>query len=157
MRKQAWIIFAAFVLYTLPSVALPTVVPDPIRCVRDLELHFFDPALVNQALDIYNIQQELWYPINQMLLQKSLEVPQRIKRRTAYMVPNPIEYPMQMGAAAAILKEVLFEVFLETMRFYQANERPAADYIFEYMFSRQFPKFVRCFGEEAKRLQPKFD
>ncbi len=63
MRKHAGIIFSALVLYTLPSGALPTVVPDPVRCVKDLELYFFDPSLVNQALDIYNIQQELWYPI----------------------------------------------------------------------------------------------
>ncbi len=84
-------------------------------------------------------------------------MPQRMKKKTAFMVPNPIEYPMQMGATAVILKGgLLFEVFLETMRFYLAYERPTVDYIFEYMFAQQFPKFVSCFGEEAKRLQPKF-
>lgn len=146
-----WIIAAIFYASTMD--ALPTVVPDPIPCVLDLETRFFDERIVNQGLSLYNVRQELWAPINQLLQRKSLEVPERMKRRTAFMVPNPIEYPIQRGATAKILKQVLFEVFLETMREYRANERPTADFIFDYIFSEQLPRFIRCFGEEARQLQ----
>ena len=80
-----------------------------------------------------------------------------MKRATAFMVPNPIEYPMRGGPTAKILKDVLFEVFLETIREYWANERPTVDFIFDYIFTQQLPNFVRCFGEEAMKLKPKFD
>lgn len=155
MRMASWL--AASFFYTGILSAFPTVVPDPIACVQDLETRFFQEYIVNQGLSLYNIREELWLPINISLQRKSASVPERMKRATAYMVPNPIEYPMQRGPAAKILKDVLFEVFLESMREYWANERPTADFIFAYIFTQQLPNFVRCFGDEALKLQPKFD
>ena len=150
--RICWIVSA--VLYSSTVVALPTVVPDPIPCVLALEKNFFVEPIVNQALNLYNIRQELWLPINQLLQVKSAEVPERMKRRTAYMVPNPIEYPMQKAATAKILKEVLFEVFAEALRVYHVDDK--AGPAFDYIFTEQLPSFVRCFGPEAKKLQPKF-
>ena len=155
MRIWPWIISAIF--YVPWIWGLPTVVPDRIPCFVDLETLFFNEYIVNQGLSLYSIRQELWVPINGALKRKSSEVPERMKMRTAFMVPNPIEYPMQRGLTAKILKEVLFEVFLEVMREYQANERPTADFVFDYIFTEQLPNFVKCFGEEALKLKPKFD
>ena len=137
--------------------AIPTVVPDPIPCVGDLELYFFDEKYLKQGLGAYQIRQELWNPIYLSLQKKSLEVPERMKIKTAYSVPNPLEYPMQRAAVAEILLSVLFEVFQEVMRFYYINERPTADFVFNYVLSRQMPKFVRCFGPEVMKLEQKFD
>jgi hypothetical protein len=150
-----WMINAIFCISAIEG--LPSVTPDRIPCFVDLETLFFNEYIVNQGLNLYNIRQELWLPINQVLQRKSAEVPERMKRRTAFMVPNPIEYPMQKGVTAKILKEVLFEVFLEAMRDYNANERPTADFVFDYIFTEQLPNFVKCFGEEAMQLKPKFD
>lgn len=155
MRK--WCAILLLTLYAPYARAEPTVVPDPILCVKNLELNFFEEKILYQGLNFYGIRQELWSLIYQMLRRKSTEVPVRMKRKTAFMVPNPIEYPMQKGLTAKILKEVLFEVFLETMRFYQLNERPIADFVFDYIFARQLPLFVSCFGKEAEKLRTKFD
>jgi hypothetical protein len=138
-------------------IAQPTVVPEPIACVRDIELNFFDEQLVSEALGLYHIQQQLWAPISMTLRMKSAEIPGRMKGRTGFLVPNPLEYPMQKWVVAAILKQVLFEIFLETMTTYQVNERPNADFVFDYIFSQQLPRFINCFGEEARRLQQRFD
>lgn len=137
--------------------AAPSVVLDPVPCVRDLALHFFNERLVGQALSLYNIRQELWSPITQTLERKSREVLLRIKRKTAFMVPNPFEYPMDRGMAARILKNELFAIFLETLREYQVQERPPADFAFDYILNEQLPQFIRCFGEEAIELKPHFD
>jgi hypothetical protein len=144
-------------LYSATLKAIPTVVPDPIPCFLYLETHFFTESIVSQALSLYNIRQELWVPINAYLQTKSFEVPARMKQRTAYMVPNPIEYPMQRSIAAKILKEVLFEVFLEAMREYHANEMPNAAFVFDYIFTQQLPNFIKCFGPEVQELKPSFD
>jgi hypothetical protein len=137
--------------------AIPTVVPDPIPCVTDLELKFFEETYLKQGLSAYGFRQELWNPVWLSLQKKSLEVPERMKRRTAYLVPNPLEYPMQREEAAKVLLSVLFEVFQEVMRFYYVNERPTADFVFNYIFSKQMPNLVRCFGPEVMKLEQKFD
>jgi hypothetical protein len=156
MTKQLFWLLALFFSFTKDCDAIPSVVPDKIPCFVTLETNFFVETYVSQGLSLYNVRQELWFPINQTLQAKSLEVPERMKRRTAYMVPNPIEYPMDKAETARILKEVLFEVFLETMAQYYQNERPRADFIFDYIFTQQLPNFVRCFGPEARKLQPVF-
>jgi hypothetical protein len=157
MRVCAWIMGALF--YSTTIGAIPSVVPDRIPCFVELETGFFSEPIVNQALSLYNVRQELWVPINQLLQQKSLGVPKRMQDRTAYMVPNPIEYPMQRGATAKILKQVLFEVLDEVIRQYHTAEIPSeipnTKLIFEYIFSRQFPAFLKCFGPEVMELKPK--
>src|ERR1700730_12721094 len=102
MQAYSWIFGA--LLYSSTVAGIPTVVPDPIPCVKELELHFFPEHLVSQALSLYNVRQELWLPIYQSLKSRTFEVPERMNMRTSYMVPNPIEYPMQRGPTAKILK-----------------------------------------------------
>ena len=144
-RLKQWI---ALTLFFSISIPLWSVNPDPIACVQQLETNFFQPYVVNEALSSYQIPQALWVPITQGLITNSLTVPNRMKKVTANMVPNPIEYPLQKEATAVILKEVLFDVFMETMRQYQVNERPTADFIFDYIFSRQKTAWSRCFSQE---------
>lgn len=153
MRIYPWILSA--MLYSSTVAAFPSVVPDRVPCVSILETHFFVEPIVNQALSLYNIRQELWLPINEILQAKSAQVPERMKRKTAHMVPNPIEYPMQRAMTAKILKDVLFEVFREALRVYHVDDK--AEHAFNYIFREQLPQFVRCFGPEAKKLEPKFD
>lgn len=155
VRVWTWIMGIG--LYSATLGAIPTVVPDRIPCFLYLETHFFAEPIVSQALSLYNIRQELWVSIQVYLQKISLEVPERMKRRTAYMVPNPIEYPMQRVVTAKILKEVLFEVFMEAMREYNSNERPRADFVFDYIFTQQLPNFIKCFGPEVQELRPIFD
>jgi hypothetical protein len=155
MRIIPWLV--ALSLFSLPIGAIPTVVPDPVPCVLELETHFFVEPIVNQGLSLYNVRQELWLLINQRLQQKNGLVPERMKRRTAFMVPNPIEYPMQPMMTAKILKEVLYELFLEALNEYNVGDQPRAGLIVNYIFAQQFPSFIRCFGPEVKKLQPKFD
>lgn len=137
--------------------AEPGVVPDPIPCVRDLEIHFFNTRIVNQGLSFYDVRQELWAPIVNALQVNSYKVPLLMKTKTAFMVPNPIEFPMQKEVTAKILKEALFEVFMETMKVYEVDRMPTARLIFDYIFTLQMPLLIRCFGEGVRDLQPEFD
>ncbi len=136
--------------------AIPTVVPDNIPCLVQLETQFFTESVVNQALSMYDVRQELWLPINQYLKVKNREVPERMKIRTAFMVPNPIEYPLKRGPTAKILKEVLFELFYEALKAYPTIEgNQNAELIFQYIFLQKFPEYLNCFGPEALSLKPK--
>lgn len=152
MRIYLWTIF--FQSFIIGAHALPTVVPDPVPCVLRLETGFFIESIVNQGLSLYDVRQELWAPINEFLRIKSGEVPQRMKERTAFMVPNPIEYPMQKKETAEILKEVLFEILNEAVLNYPTDRIPNTRLIFNYIFSQRFPEFLQCFGPEVSALKP---
>lgn len=133
------------------------VIPDPVICFQDLQVNFFQENTVYQALSLYNVPQGLWEPISLTLKARSNQVPERMRKITARMVPNPLEFPMQREITAGILKQVLKDVFYETMKKYQVDERPTTDLAFDYIFTKQLPKFIFCFGEEAKELAPSFD
>ncbi|MDP1879785.1 MAG: hypothetical protein Q8K60_02450 [Parachlamydiaceae bacterium] len=151
------LLFIVVIICPFKISALPSVARDPVPCLHDLEVNFFSAELVNQALSLYGIRQELWAPVSNRLIGKSLEIPRLMKIKTAYMVPNPIEYPMNRAATAKLLKEALLQVFTENMLFYGINQQPTSDFIFDYIFTKQMPLFVRCFGESALELQPIFD
>lgn len=145
-----YVLLIGILFYPLSMIAFPTVVPDPIACVSELELHFFKQPFVNQALSLYNVRQELWLPIDIRLQQKSLEVPTRLKRRTAYMVPNPLEYPMQRAKVGEVLKEILFEVLKEVMKEYYLDKEYSTPLIFNYIFDKQLASFNACFDSADK-------
>jgi hypothetical protein len=155
MKKLlGFLIVLSNLLLMLP---IRSVTPDPIACFNDLQINFYQENIVHQALSLYNIPQGLWSPISFTLKTTSFQIPERMRKITARMVPNPIEFPMQRAAASEILKKVLKDVLYETLTKYQVNERPRADFIFDYIFTKQLPKFIYCFGEEAKLLAPSFD
>jgi hypothetical protein len=135
----------------LPPVLVCGVNPEQVPCVLNLEMHFFEPISVSQALNSYQIPQSLWMPIIQSLEFKSTSVPERMKQATFDQVPNPIEYPIQKAATAKILKNVLFELFLETMKEYQVDERPTADLIFAFIFSKQLMRWNSCFENTSNQ------
>lgn len=145
------------VLATFSISSIWSVIPDQNACFRDLQVNFFQERTVYQALSLYRIPQGLWEPISSTLKMKSYQVPERMQRITARMVPNPIEFPMQRAITAEILKKVLKDILYETMTKYQVNERPTADFVFDYIFMRQMRKFIYCFGEEVRALAPEFD
>lgn len=144
-----WILYCI----TKPSISY-SLVMDPSPCFRDLQLHFFQLNIVADALSLYTIPQGVWNPVVRRLQVKSLEVPDRLRAKTAGIIRNPIAYPMEKTAAAQILKATLFEVFLETLQEFQVQEQPTANLMFDYILSRQQDKFINCFGEGARILIP---
>lgn len=135
-----WTIFFSFLLYLIFSLevgALPTVVIDHASDFIEIENEFFRPGLVSQALCLYGVREELWVPICHRLKDKSLNIIRMMKQRTAFMVPNPIEFPLNRNETPLILKEVLFEIFDETMFYYGVDQKPIVNFIFEYILMRQ--------------------
>lgn len=140
---------AALCFSSFPLIA---VVPDRIPCVDDLEVHFFVPESVNQSLNFYGVREELWVPINIDLQERSKEVPQLMIKASAYMVPNPIEYPMQKLQTVKLLRKVLFDVFKEVLLKYYVGGQEVTVPAFNYIFVQQKERLVDCFGEEVQKI-----
>ncbi len=146
------LLFMAFFFFT-PLAALSS----HSTCYKNLQQNFFQEELVYQSLSIYRIPQGLWGPIAKELKSKSIQVPIRMQQATARLVPNPLQDPMRAMFTAQLLIKVLKNLFYETMTQYQVNERPTADFVFDYILIGQMAKLVDCFGEEAQKLIPSFE
>lgn len=137
-------------------------VQDPSPCLKNLQLHFFEPPRVNEVLNFYRIPQEYWTPIVIEIELRSLEVPGRMKQKTNRMIPNPIEYPMNKNQAAKLLKATLYEVFSESIRASSTTQHgrlplqePTIELMFNYLFYKQMPRLIDCFGPSVQELVPK--
>lgn len=137
-------------------------VQDPSPCLKNMQLHFFETTRVNEVLNFYQIPQEYWSPIVIEIQLRSVEVPGRMKQKTNRMVPNPIEYPMNRNQAAKLLKETLYEVFSESIRASSTTQHgrlplqeSTIELMFNYLFYKQMPKLIACFGPTVQELVPK--
>lgn len=131
---------------------LGAVAPERVPCVENLQIHFFVDSLVNQSLSFYDVRQELWVPINEELREKSKEIPAMMIKKTARLVPNPLEYPMQKFETAKLLKETLFDVFSSVLHKYNVDEAWRIEAAFNTLFLQRRAAFVDCFGPESQTL-----
>lgn len=134
------------VIISSPLRSEPAVVIDQIACLTVIEQQFFNEQLVAQSLSLYGVRQELWSPILKKLKGNTVQLNARLKKVTAFMVPNPLEFPMQKDKTAKILKSVLHDIFLETLGFYAITNVEIVDPAFDYIFTQQKGLFFSCFG-----------
>lgn len=126
------------------------------QCMQALEQDFFQADLVYKAFSFYNIPQGLWVPLYLDLQQQSQLIDAELKRITANMVPNPIEYPYNADEARKLLKSALRTAFLQAFIDTSALFSQNAFYIgsnemhnmFDYIYGKQHHKFIECFGPE---------
>jgi hypothetical protein len=121
------------------------------NCYKDLELNFFQPALVSQALSMHHVDQSSWTPIVQILKEASKKVPATIKTKARNFKPNPFEPVFIPEVAMQLLEETLFEVFYGVMISYNPYQqiRINGDDIrdmFSYILNKQAKKMEGCFG-----------
>ncbi len=121
------------------------------KCYRDLELNFFQPALVSQALSLHRVDQSSWTPILRSLKESSRKVPEIIRIKAKSIRPNPFEPIFIPEIAKQLMEETLFEVFAASVSSYNSyqdlriNSEDIAQ-MFKYISEKQADKVNRCFG-----------
>ena len=120
-------------------------------CYKDLELNFFKVNLLNEALSLHAVSQSNWSLINMELQRNIKRVPEIVRQRAKGMDPNPFEIPFQSHAAAELLRQVLLEVFSETLAIFHITNQSNIEEMFQYIRERQSQRLVACFGEERSR------
>jgi hypothetical protein len=154
MKQILKLLLISLCLFTIEATAY---VADRSPCLRDLQMNFFRPEIVNESLSLYSIPAGLWVPILNDLQLRSRDIPAIMKKMTYRRVPNPLEYPMDDQEAAKILKAALFQIFTDVMRRYYITEHPTLDYIFDYILYKELPRLVNCFGDQVRDLVPEFE
>jgi len=120
-------------------------------CYRDLQLYFFKPELVGQALSAHNVYQSQWFLVNQQLEERSKDVPRRVKERAErYGIHNPLQNPFNAPVAAKILWEVLYEIFREVMNLHNITNASDTREMFEYIQLGQKDYIESCLGIEIR-------
>ena len=141
LRYSRLIAYASVVL--MPVLA-PCEMPP---CYRDLETNFFNPALVSEALSLHSVFQSSWTLIISELQTNVKRVPDLVKARAKKMERNPFEPTFQPQEAAALLRQVLFEVFSQTLADFHITNQNNVDEMFQYIRERQSQRFLACFGD----------
>ena len=139
-----------YVLATLMPVFAPCEMPP---CYRDLEVNFFNPTLVNEALSLHSVFQSSWSLINYELQKNVRRVPELVKARAREMERNPFEPTFQPQEASALLRQVLFDVFSQTLAEFNITNQNNVDEMFQYIRERQSHRFLACFGQTKEDKQ----
>jgi len=148
MYKILSVLFFSLVALTMP--AFLTAYDTSPRCYRDLQLHFFRPELVQQALSMHHVPQSVWVPITQILNGEATQIPRYIREKARRMQPHPFDPTFQPEAALALLEETLFQVFSTVLAPYMnhqaviINQGDVVD-MFRYIRNKQEKAFLRCF------------
>lgn len=150
MRLSWYKILLATLLMTLNTTSVFAEAPP---CYRALEVNFFNPNLVNEALSLHAVSQSNWNLINSEL-QKNLKiVPETVKERAKKMDSNPFNYPFQPQEASELLRQVLFEVFSKTLATFHITNQDNVEEMFQYIRERQSQRLASCFGQEKEQKQ----
>lgn len=120
------------------------------RCFKDLEINFFQPSLVSQALSLHHVDQSIWTPINQYLQEASKKVPAIIKAKAEKMNPNPLTPKFIPEVAFQLLNETLFQIFSDVMIQYNSYQQLNINgddirSMFEYIKEKQSRRLEPCF------------
>ncbi|HRD55770.1 MAG TPA: hypothetical protein PLC42_05165 [Parachlamydiaceae bacterium] len=122
-------------------------------CFRDLEVNFFQPAIVNQAFSIHGVDQSVWVPILQNLQIASKEVPALLRERGKKMSPDPFDPVFIPEIAFELLNETLFEIFANVIATYNPNQVLRLNgndiwNMYQYISNEQSKKIERCFPKK---------
>lgn len=121
------------------------------KCYRDLELNFFQPALVSQALSLHHVDQSSWTPILRNLKENSRKVPAIIRSKAKNYRPSPFEPVFIPEVVKLLMDETLFEVFSVSVTSYNSYQDLRINgedilRMFQYISEKQEDKINRCFG-----------
>lgn len=120
-------------------------------CVRDIELHFFQQNLVQEAFSLHGISQSNWNLINYELARRVKRVPDIVEKKARRMDPNPFGPPYRPFDVQDIVEATLLEVFKETLSLFQIQNEGQIVEMFNYIRNKQEHKFVNCFGEKVSQ------
>jgi hypothetical protein len=128
-------------------------------CFRDLQVNFFDPNTVGQAMNMFSIPQGQWLLAIQQLQINSQAVPQMVQQRAFNIRPNPFDYPANPLVAYDIVMQTLQEVFapvaIQLLQNLQRTDISSVEGMFDFIRNSQRGKIYACFGniEELRRQQ----
>lgn len=124
---------------------------DEPACFRDLEVNFFEPVIVGQALSLHGVSQGRWELIIKDLRSRSLDIPRIMRERTEFMVDSPLQYPFNPTRAMELLQQTLLELFAAVLS--ASYTTPSVNVVdpkdveemFAYIWIQQTEKINACF------------
>lgn len=138
MRK--WVVFWLFVILS-PLSYLPAYDASP-PCFRELETNFFKQILLYQALSLHHVYQSQWSPIYQDLVKRSADIPRTVRDKASRMHRNPLQDPFQKDVAVDILRQTLYDAFVEVLKIHNITNESDIKDMFNYIQERQ-PEYLR--------------
>jgi hypothetical protein len=138
-----WVLFLCFFIGQGSSLNAQVYAPPP--CYYEVATTFFPYPLVAQALSMHHFTQDRWGLIYQDLQARSAFIPKVLQERAARMAPNPLQ-PYQPHLAAALLRAVLEETFVQSLQANYFQDPYVIGVMFRYIRVQQEARLVSCLG-----------
>lgn len=137
-----------FLLVLSPFVPAYGAAPE---CFKNIERSFFDSNHVLEALSLHGVLRGQWLPITDDLQARQTEFSKMVEQRASTMSPNPLDSPFDTPRAAAVLMEVLYEVFSQVLHeHYVYNESDIRE-MFYFIRSKHIVQLKACFGDNVPK------
>jgi len=138
-----------FIFFALPITFFINAETPP--CYKDIESNFFRVDFVSEALSIHSVPQSNWSLINIELQKNIKEVPSMVRARANRMRPNPFGTPFQPQEASELMRQVLLEIFSNTLATFHITNQQKVEEMFQYIRQRQSQRMLACFGQEEQQ------
>lgn len=116
-------------------------------CFRPLYEGFFEPIIVQQGFDLYNVSvyQSQWGAIIRALHTRvEQEAEQKFKERGRLYKPNPFNHPIQVKQIRKLFEEVMYDLFAQTLREWDVTDPDTLHGIFTFILSKKQADIDRC-------------
>jgi hypothetical protein len=147
MKKRLAVLIA---LLSMGSSALLSSQGAPPSCFWAVSTSFFNSRILTGAFSLYNVDQNLWYPITMQLQNSSQLVPGLLQQYAQRQNPNPLGPMYNPDAIASLLQQVLFEQFYQVMQGYRyaygnntINDATIQG-MFNYLWLQHFNELHQC-------------
>ncbi len=121
-------------------------------CFYQLETNFFTYDVVATAFNLNYVYQAQWVPLYNALQSNARKIPSMIEERARKSNPNPLN-PFNPVAASELLRQVLFDVFNETMHESLYTNETAIRQMFRYIRAEKSLLLSSCLGEASEADQ----
>jgi hypothetical protein len=150
--QLAMIVF--FALFSLPAFMNADSSP---ACYKRIQTTFFREDLLATGLNMYQVQQSVWYTINSDLQTVSAQVPGIVQQMANATTPNPLSPHFEPNKAMEILQKALYGVFKNVMLRYRASSNYSPidintiNGVFNYMWQQQIQQIEACIFAQNQR------
>lgn len=128
-------------------------------CSKDILMTFFPKPILKAVLLKHGVSTEQAEEISTELAQKDQEVIKGVEEKASKMDPNPFKDLTDRDQALKVFKEVLFDVFANTVKKHGIEDEAKIQTILDDMQSAKGKLFVECMqsSKDKEKLKDKRD
>lgn len=105
----------------------------------------FPEEIVVKVLERFNVEPIEWVPINRKLKRRVDEVDTRVQLKAGKLERNPFDEPAQLLVITRLKREVLIEIFANTLKEHGVDDLKKAHDMYDAILNEKAQKAWECY------------